>query len=56
MAEEKVTKPATVKEETVSKADFDKLSADYNRLVNAFNKLLREYNDLHLAKLFEEGN
>lgn len=45
---------ASVKEETVAKAEYDKIVSEYNKLATAFNKLLREYNELHLRTLFVE--
>lgn len=37
--------------ETVSKAEYDRLTADYQKLIRAFNQLLKEYNELHIAVL-----
>ena len=58
MAETKEVKkevtPTPVKEETVAKAEYDKVVEEYNKLATAFNKLLREFNDLHLKTLFVE--
>lgn len=42
-------KEAEVKEETVSKAEYDKLLADYTKIVKALNNLLDEYNQLHIT-------
>ena len=54
-ASEATTNEAPV-EETMSKADYDKLAAEYNKVVAAMNKLLKEYNELHIQALFaEEG-
>lgn len=44
-----------VKEETVSKAEYDNLVREYNKVVNVLNKVLRENNELRMAKLFDEA-
>ena len=41
-------------EETVAKADYDKVVSEYEKLVKAFNKLMKNYNDLFIAQLFTE--
>lgn len=41
-------------EETVSKAEYDKVVAEYGKLAKAFNKLLKSHNELFIASLFSE--
>lgn len=53
-AEKKDAPAAAPVEETVSKAEYDRVIAEYEKLAKAFNKLMKQYNDMFVASLFTE--